>query len=122
MTFIDIFLGVVSICGSALAVFVLVAEWKAFTHPRAQRQELPPEVRRQNDRNGIAAGLGLAVVAGVIFCTYEWGAHRWTTATGAALAIGVSLIAVVGGVTAMLAKSNRELTGHPSSDRADDSR
>lgn len=64
MTFIDIFLGVVSICGSALAVFVLVAEWKAFTHPRAQRQELPPEVRRQNDRNGIAAGLGLAVVVG----------------------------------------------------------
>jgi hypothetical protein len=97
-----------SICGIALALFLLRWEWKMFGQARQRIRELPPEVRRANIRNSILAVVGMAVSAGLILVAYELGAHAWGTRTGAALAIAVFVVVMGCALTAMVVQSLHE--------------
>jgi hypothetical protein len=105
------------ICGGALSLFLIKEEWRMFGEAKRQIRNLPPEVRRQNIRNVILAWVGILVAAGLIFGVYEWGAHEWSSKTGAALAIGVFVLAMGGGLTVGVIHSVRDLNrGQPSTD------
>jgi hypothetical protein len=107
------------ICGGALSLFLIKEEWRMFGEAKRQIRELPPEVRRQNIRNMILAWVGILVAAGLIFGVYGWGAHQWSSKSGAALAIGVFVLVMGGGLTVGVIRSVRDLNREQSSTDAD---
>jgi len=109
------------ICGGAFALFLIKEEWRMFGEARRQIRELSPEVRRQNSRNAILTLLGMLLAAGLIFGTYEWGAHTWTSKTGAALAIAAFVLVMGGALTAMVVQSFREMNREQPRGEADSS-
>jgi hypothetical protein len=104
----DILVAFTSICGGALAIFLLTQEWKLLADARKQIQELPPDVRRRNVLNVVRAFLGMLVTAGLIFGTYEWGAHTWTPRVGAAVAFLFFVMVMAVALTAMVVQASRE--------------
>jgi hypothetical protein len=107
------------VCGGALSLFLIKQEWRMFGEAKRQGRELPPEVSRQNIRNAVLVSVGILVAAGLILGVYEWGAHEWSSTTGAALAIGVFVLAMGGGLTVGVIQSVRDLTREQSSTDAD---
>jgi hypothetical protein len=107
------------VCGGALSLFLIKEEWRMFGEAKRQVRQLPLEVRRQNIRNVVLAWVGILIAAGLIFGVYEWGAHEWSSKTGAALAIGVFVLAMGGGLTVGVTQSVRDLNREQWSTDAD---
>ena len=104
--------GLGSLCGLALTVVVVRAQWRAMGDARRsireRRAAMPPEERRRETRNillvltcqlcALLAAIGL----------YAWGAHRWSVRTGAAMAVGWLLVWVLAAFVFLIITSVRD--------------
>ena len=105
----DVLVIVTSVCGSALALFLIKEEWRMWGETRQQTRELSPEVRRRHRRTAVLTLGGMVIAAGLIWGAYEWGSHAWSTKSGAALAIAAFVLVMGGALAAMVLQSVREM-------------
>jgi hypothetical protein len=92
VVWIDIFRGLLTICGLAVGLFVLIHLWKAIFQTRREMGPVSPEGRR----TAIWTVAMVGVSAAFIFGAFRVGSNESGPRTGAALAIGAFMIAVIG--------------------------
>jgi hypothetical protein len=83
---------VTSLCGAALATYLLGQTWE---YLRQSLGSLSAAQRRQFVKAQVATWGSMLIAAGFITAAYQWGSSDGSSRTGAAIAIGAFVIVII---------------------------